>query len=67
MARAGQVALDPAGHYEGRIERRIPIEDGVRLEVVLPGGRLACAAGRDAPAVGATVRLRIDGGVRFPR
>ena len=67
MAREGQVALDPAGPYEGRVERRIPIEDGVRLEVSLPGGRLTCGAGRDAPEVGATARLRIDGGVRFPR
>ncbi len=66
MARRGQVFLDPAGPYAGRIERRIPIEDGVRLEVTLPGGRLECVAGRDAPEAGATVRLRIDGGVRFP-
>lgn len=67
MAREGQVALDPTGPYEGRIEKRIPIEDGVRLEVVLPGGRLVCGAGRDAPEIGASVRLRIDGGVHFPR
>jgi ABC-type sulfate/molybdate transport systems ATPase subunit len=67
MAREGQVALDPSGPYEGRVERRIPIEDGVRLEVSLPGGRLSCGAGRDAPPVGAIVRLRIDGGIRFPR
>jgi ABC-type multidrug transport system ATPase subunit len=66
MARGGQVSLDPAGPYEGRVERRIPIEDGVRLEVAVPGGSLDCGAARDAPDVGATVRLRIDGGVRFP-
>jgi ABC-type sulfate/molybdate transport systems ATPase subunit len=65
MTRAGQVTLDPAGRYQGRIERRIPIEDGVRLEVALPGGRLDCVAGRDAPDVGEWVRLRVDGGVRF--
>jgi ABC-type sulfate/molybdate transport systems ATPase subunit len=65
MTRAGQVALDPVGGYRGRIERRIPIEDGVRLEVALPGGRLDCVAGRDAPGVGDPVRLRVDGGVRF--
>jgi ABC-type sulfate/molybdate transport systems ATPase subunit len=67
MARGGQVALDPTGPYEGRVERRIPIEDGVRLEISLPTGRLACTAGRDAPPVGATIRLRIDGGIHFPR
>lgn len=67
MARDGQVALDPAGPYEGRVERRIPIEDGVRLEIALPGGRLDCGAGHDAPAPGATVRVRIDGGIRFRR
>jgi ABC-type sulfate/molybdate transport systems ATPase subunit len=66
MARSGQVALDPTGCFRGQVERRIPIEDGVRLEISLPGGRLTCGAGRDAPSVGATVRLRIDGGVRFP-
>jgi ABC-type sulfate/molybdate transport systems ATPase subunit len=66
MTRAGQVSLDPAGRYQGRIERRIPIEDGVRLEVALAGGRLDCVAGRDAPGVGERVRLRVDGGVRFP-
>lgn len=67
MARRGQVALDPSGPYQGLIERRIPVEDGVRIEISLPGGRLDCGAGRDAPAVGATVRFRIDGGVRFKR
>jgi ABC-type sulfate/molybdate transport systems ATPase subunit len=66
MTRGGQVTLDSGGPYQGRIERRIPIEDGVRLEVALPGGRLDCVAGRDAPGVGDTVRLRIDSGVRFP-
>lgn len=66
MAREGQVTLDPSGPYAGRVERRIPVEDGVSLQVTLPEGRLECAARRDAPAVGATVRLRVDGGVRFP-
>jgi ABC-type sulfate/molybdate transport systems ATPase subunit len=67
MAREGGVALDPAGRYEGRIEKRIPIEDGVRLEILLPQGRLTCAADRAAPAVGAEVRLRIHQAVSFPR
>lgn len=66
MARGGQVALDPTGPFQGQVERRIPIEDGVHLEISLPGGRLICGAGRDAPPIGATVRLRVDGGVRFP-
>lgn len=67
MAREGQVALDRTGPYEGTVERRIPIEDGVRLEISLPGGHLTCGADRDAPPVGATVRLRIAGGISFPR
>jgi ABC-type sulfate/molybdate transport systems ATPase subunit len=67
MARVGQTTLDPAGPFAGRVARRIPIEDGVRLEVALDDGTLVCNAGRDAPAVGTPVRLRVDGGVRFPR
>ena len=65
LARRGQVTLDPAGPYAGTVERRLPTEDGVRLEVALPGGRLECLAPRDAPVVGAAVRLRLDGAVRF--
>jgi ABC-type sulfate/molybdate transport systems ATPase subunit len=67
MARVGQTALDSAGPFAGRVARRIPIEDGVRLEVAVAGGTLVCIAGRDAPVPGAPVRLRVDGGVRFPR
>jgi ABC-type multidrug transport system ATPase subunit len=66
MARPGQVDLDPAGPYEGRVSRRIPIEDGVHLEIVLPTGTLTCAAPRDAPEIGTPVRLRIDAPLRFP-
>ncbi len=65
LCRRGQVALDPAGPYAGTVERRLPTEDGVRLEIALPGGRLECLAPRDAPAVGAPVRVRLDGAVRF--
>jgi ABC-type multidrug transport system ATPase subunit len=65
MARDGQVVLDPVGPFQGVIERRIPIEGGVRIEISLPGGRFDCEAGRDAPDVGARVGFRIDGGVRY--
>jgi ABC-type multidrug transport system ATPase subunit len=67
MLRPGQVALDPSGPLHGTVERRILVEDGIRLEVSLANGRLACGAGHDAPAVGAPVRLRAEGGVRFRR
>ena len=42
------------------------LEDGFRLELALDGGRLYAVAPLPAPRVGDTVRLRLDGGVRFP-
>ena len=46
--------------------RAMALEDGFRLELTLDGGRLYAVAPLPAPRVGETVRLRLDGGVRFP-
>jgi ABC-type multidrug transport system ATPase subunit len=66
MLRPGQVGLDPAGPLTGTVQRRILVEDGVRLEVELAGGRLFAFAPPPGPAAGEAVRLRVSGGVRFP-
>ncbi len=67
MLRPGQVALDPAGPIVARVARRVLAEDAVRLELApTGGGRLFCNAPLPGPEVGAEVRLRTAGGVRFP-
>ena len=66
MLRPAHVALDPAGPVAGRVLRRVPTEDGVRLELELPTGRVQALAPLPGPAPGATVRVRIDGGVVYP-
>jgi ABC-type sulfate/molybdate transport systems ATPase subunit len=66
MLRPGHVTVDPAGEIAATVTRRIPIEDGVRLELELPGGRLHAFAALPGPAPGDTVRLRLAGGVTFP-
>ena len=66
--RRAQVTLDPAGEHVATVSRAVPLEDGMRLELTLDDdrGRLYTTAELPAPRVGETVRVRIDGGVRFP-
>ena len=45
----------------------MPLEDGVRVELSLDDGRLVAIAPLPGPELGETVRLRLDGGVLFPR
>jgi ABC-type sulfate/molybdate transport systems ATPase subunit len=66
LTRPSHVALDPAGPLDARVARAVPLEDGARLELELGGGRLFCVSPLPAPSPGATVRVRIDGGARFP-
>jgi ABC-type sulfate/molybdate transport systems ATPase subunit len=66
MLRPAHVRLDPAGELSGRVERRVPLEDGVRLELSLDDGSLVAIAPLPGPELGETVRLRVDGGVLFP-
>ena len=66
LTRPAHVALDAAGQYDARVTRAVPLEDGVRLELELDRGRLYCGCPLPAPQPGATVRVRIDGGARFP-
>jgi ABC-type sulfate/molybdate transport systems ATPase subunit len=66
LTRPPHVVLDPAGRHEATVTRATATEDGFRLELTLDGGRLYAVAPLPAPRVGDTVRLRLDGGVRFP-
>ncbi|MET0686342.1 MAG: ATP-binding cassette domain-containing protein [Solirubrobacteraceae bacterium] len=66
MLRPSHVTLDPAGDVAATVVRRIPVEEGFRLELELPGGRLQAPAPLDAPGPGEVVRLRLAGGVEFP-
>jgi len=66
LTRPAHVALDPAGPLEARVTRATPLEDGVRLELELDHGRVYSVAPLPAPRPGDRVRVRIDGGARFP-
>ena len=66
LTRPAHVALDPSGPLSGHVARAIALEDGVRLELELDHGRLFTVAALPAPRVGDTVRVRVDGGARFP-
>jgi ABC-type sulfate/molybdate transport systems ATPase subunit len=66
LTRATRVTLDADGPHVATVARLIPLEDGVRLELTLPHGRLYTIAQMPAPRVGDTVRVAIEGGVRFP-
>jgi ABC-type sulfate/molybdate transport systems ATPase subunit len=66
LTRPAHVALDRAGPLEARVIRATPLEDGVRLELELDHGRLYAISPFPAPRPGDAVRVRIDGGTRFP-
>jgi hypothetical protein len=57
--------LDPSGPLTATVARSIPLEDGVRLELTVTGGRLYATADLPAPGVGDTVAVRVDGGARY--
>ena len=65
MLRPGDVELAGDGPLEGRVVRRVPLEEGLRLEVEVPLGRLVTIVAAPGPDVGETVRMRAEGGVRF--
>ena len=67
LARPVDVELDQGGDLHGRVIRRIPVEDGIRVEVELEHGRLVTVTTPPGPDPGTNVRLRLTGGVRFDR
>lgn len=65
LTRPQHVVLDPAGSLRARVERVVPLEDGVRLELTLDNGRLYAVSGLPGPRMGEEVSVRVEGGVRF--
>jgi ABC-type nitrate/sulfonate/bicarbonate transport system ATPase subunit len=65
LTRPSHVRLDPDGALTARVSSAVALEDGVRLELALEDGRLFVVSELPAPRRGDTVRVRVDGGVRF--
>jgi ABC-type sulfate/molybdate transport systems ATPase subunit len=65
LVKPRQVWLDPAGPLAARVARRIPIEDGVRLELALETGTLIAHVEAPGPEIGAEARVRVGDGLRF--
>jgi ABC-type sulfate/molybdate transport systems ATPase subunit len=65
LTRAAHVRLDPDGPIGGHVRRVVPIEDGGRVEIETPAGRLQALAAFPLPSVGEEVRVSLVGGVRF--
>jgi ABC-type multidrug transport system ATPase subunit len=65
LTRPTHVHLDPAGDVSATVTSLIPLEDGARAELVVPGGRLSALVPYPGPRVGDAVSVRISGGVRF--
>jgi ABC-type sulfate/molybdate transport systems ATPase subunit len=67
LTRAHHVVIDPSGSLRARVERVIPLEDGVRLDLALENGRLYAVCPLPGPTVGEEVTMRVTGGVEFAR
>jgi ABC-type sulfate/molybdate transport systems ATPase subunit len=70
LTRPANVVLDPGGPLAARVVRRVPLEDGFRLELELDGGnawsgRVFVTSPLPAPPLEEEVRLRLEGGALF--
>jgi ABC-type nitrate/sulfonate/bicarbonate transport system ATPase subunit len=66
LLRPQDVAIDDGGDLRGRVTRRVPVEDGVRVELALDHGRLVAMTPAPGPEPGTVVGVRLLGGVTFP-
>jgi hypothetical protein len=67
LTRAHHVVIDPSGSLRARVERVIPLEDGVRLELALDNGKVYAVSPLPGPTGGEEVAVRVTGGVVFAR
>jgi len=65
LTRPADVRLSDDGGREATVTRATALEDGVRLELALTGGRVYTTAELPAPRVGDAVRVQIDDRVSF--
>jgi ABC-type sulfate/molybdate transport systems ATPase subunit len=70
LTRPVNVVLDPGGPLAARVVRRVPLEDGVRVELELDrgdawSGRVFTTSPLPAPELEDDVRVRIEGGALF--
>jgi ABC-type sulfate/molybdate transport systems ATPase subunit len=67
LLRPQDVALDDSSPLRARVTRLVPVEDGVRVELAVEGGRVVALAPAPGPTPGAEIGVRLLGGVSFPR
>ena len=65
MLKPGHATLDPSGDLAATVTRRVPVEDGVRIELTLPNGRVHAVAPLPGPQPGDTVRVTLAAGVSY--
>ncbi|HTW20589.1 MAG TPA: ABC transporter ATP-binding protein [Mycobacteriales bacterium] len=66
LTRPSHVSVQPDGPFAAVVRRQVPVEDGVRLALDVEGGELWTVVAEPGPGVGASVRVCVNGGVRFP-
>jgi hypothetical protein len=69
LTRPAHVRVVAGGQLTATVARVVPTEDGARLELTLPAGRLIARhepGSERPPRPGDTVALTLTGGVRFP-
>ena len=65
--RVGDVSLSDDGQFEATVVRRIPLEDGVRVELRSETAALALVASAPGPLPGSVVRFSVGTGCQFAR
>jgi ABC-type nitrate/sulfonate/bicarbonate transport system ATPase subunit len=66
LTRPTQVHLDPTGDVTATITRLVPLEEGARADLAVLNGHLSVLVPSPGPAVGDQIRVRVDGGMRYP-
>ncbi len=65
--RVADVRISPTGTYRAVVDRRVPVEDGVRLQLSTDKGTIVAVSPLPGPLPGDEVRLDLIGGITFPR